>query len=130
MITLSGCAIINERKELLLLWKKEHKHYEFPGGKVNPEETLEEAAKRECREELEVDVDIIKYFNYEDFEIDGRNYRSHKYLAQIHTEPRIGEPDKFEKLFWMPIADYEKHFCAPNVIKFCRKYLAEELTGN
>jgi len=29
-IQLSGCAIVNEQEELLLLWKKKHQHYEFP----------------------------------------------------------------------------------------------------
>ena len=59
-IHLSGCAIIEEGK-LLLLWKKKHKHYEFPGGKVNLGESLEEAARREVREEIWCEVDIIKY---------------------------------------------------------------------
>ena len=50
-IQLSGCAIIKEGK-LLLIWKKKHNHYEFPGGKVEEGETLEQTAVRETKEEI------------------------------------------------------------------------------
>ncbi|NPE26993.1 NUDIX hydrolase [Methanococcoides sp. SA1] len=124
-IQLSGCAIVNDKEELLLLWKKKHQHFEFPGGKVEPNETLEEAAFRECQEELGVDVTILKYIAHEDFEIDNYAFQSHKYLGIIENNqiPRVNEPDKFEKLFWLPMKRYDTYFCAPNVKGFCQKYI-------
>jgi ADP-ribose pyrophosphatase len=124
-IQLSGCAIVNEKEELLLLWKKKHQHYEFPGGKVKFKETLENAAIRECKEELGIDVKIINYITYEDFKIDNLSFRSHKYLATIQNNqvPRVNEPDKFEELFWLPMKQYKKYSCAPNVKGFCQKYI-------
>src|SRR3990167_2677425 len=94
LIQLSGCVIIEEGK-LLLLWKKKHNHYEFPGGKVNLGESLEEAARREVREEIGCEVDILKYVGYQDFTIDGKNLRSHKFLARIREgqTPRIMESE-------------------------------------
>ncbi len=123
-IQLSGCVIINDKEELLVLFKKKHQHYEFPGGKVEEGETLEEAAIRECKEELNVDVNIKKYLDYETFEIDNKKFQSHKFLATINNQtPEVNEPEKFEKIFWMPIKDYKKYPCAPNVKEFCQKYL-------
>lgn len=36
--------------------------WEFPGGKIEPEETLQECLKREIREELEVEIEVSNFF--------------------------------------------------------------------
>ena len=36
-------------------------YYAFPGGFVDPNETAEEAAYRECKEELGVEIESLKY---------------------------------------------------------------------
>ena len=124
-IQLSGCTIVNDDEELLLLWKKKHRHYEFPGGKVEDGESLEETALRECKEELGVDVRLVKYLGYENFEIEGYSFQSHMYLGIIEGNqiPIVNEPDKFEKLFWLPMKRYRDYSCAPNVKAFCQEYI-------
>jgi 8-oxo-dGTP pyrophosphatase MutT (NUDIX family) len=128
-ILLSGCALINEQEELLLLFKKKHQYYEFPGGKVEEGETLEETAKRECKEELGVDVTLLQYIGYENFDIQGVAFQSHKYLGSIakNQTPKVNEPNKFETLFWLPIQQYKNYPCAPNVQAFCEKYMNGEI---
>ncbi|TGE30993.1 (deoxy)nucleoside triphosphate pyrophosphohydrolase [Desulfosporosinus sp. Sb-LF] len=36
--------------------------WEFPGGKIEPKETLQECLKREIREELDVDIEVLDFF--------------------------------------------------------------------
>ena len=126
---LSGCAIVNDKEEILVLWKKRHGHYEFPGGKVLSGETLEEAAVRECREELGVDVSILGYVGFEEFKVDGQTFQSHKYRGKIpnNQKPKVMEPEKFSEVFWLPIKKYQSYSCAPNLKRFCQKYIAGEI---
>lgn len=123
-IDLSACVIIKDDK-VLLIWKIKHNHYEFPGGKVNQGESLEDAAKRETKEEIGCDADVIKYLGYKDFSIEGKYLRSHKFLAKIKKSqvPKIMEPDIFRNIIWMPIKDYTNYSIAPNVKDFYDDYL-------
>lgn len=36
--------------------------WEFPGGKIEPGETLQDCLKREIKEELEVDIQVLDFF--------------------------------------------------------------------
>jgi len=51
--------IVDSRKRTLLLWHKRLSRWMPPGGHVDSDETPEEAAKRECKEETGLDVEII-----------------------------------------------------------------------
>ncbi|MFH1917160.1 MAG: NUDIX hydrolase [Nanoarchaeota archaeon] len=124
-IILSGCAIIQEEK-LLLLWKIKREHYEFPGGKVEQGEILEQTAIRETKEEIGCTVDIVKYLGYIEFFIDGKLFQSHNYLAKIakNQKPYVAEPDTFRDVFWLPIHEFKQYSIAPNVKLFCEQYLS------
>ena len=72
----AGTVILNENNEILLI--KRHGTSTFnqmwanPGGKTEPGETQEEAAIRETKEELNIDVESIKPLGtYEDIK-DGQ----------------------------------------------------------
>jgi 8-oxo-dGTP diphosphatase len=58
------CAIIMRGSKILVTKRPAHKKeglkWEFPGGKVEPGETEQEALIREIREELSIDVNPIE----------------------------------------------------------------------
>jgi len=73
-------AVIVFNNKILCVQKDKNKYdyisykYEFPGGKVEPRETREEAIIREIKEELELDISIQQEFltvehEYPDFNI-------------------------------------------------------------
>lgn len=51
--------IVDSRKRTLLLWHKRLGRWMPPGGHIEPDELPEEAAKRECKEETGLDVEIL-----------------------------------------------------------------------
>ncbi len=59
-------------------------YYESPGGGIDEGETSEEACKRECREEIGCEIEIIKEIAYiEDaYNLIGRKNQNHYFLAK------------------------------------------------
>ena len=128
-LVLAGCLIVNQRNEVLLLYRKEHAHYETPGGKVKLEEcidftnpTLDElalAAERELYEELGNDIRVEKlvFFDKVEFDIpDGRHGIANKFLTRIISgEPRVNEPRIFSRFDYLPIGDLEKYQLSPDL---------------
>ncbi len=57
--------------------------YEFPGGKVEPGETAEQAVIRECKEELNVDVKILNLVEVIEHDYPGFHLNMPLYLCEI-----------------------------------------------
>ncbi len=126
VIALGGCVILKDNK-LLLLLRKDSQHLEFPGGKVENEETPQQAAVREAKEELGVNVQSVHYLGYTDFTHAGKELRSFKVLCEITNGiPKIIESEVFEKLEWIALADWKKYVLAPNVQQFCEQWASGE----
>ena len=128
-INLSASAII-ENNRLLLLWKIKANHYEFPGGKVEVNEELKDAAIRETEEEIGCSPELIEYFGHYDFEKDKKLYQSHIFLAKIKDDeiPKIMEPKNIDEMVWIPIKEHDKYKLANNVHKFCKDYKEKHLS--
>jgi 8-oxo-dGTP diphosphatase len=73
------CGLIFSKDKIFLCRRNPKKslggYWEFPGGKVEPHESLDACLKRELQEELGMVVDVIRHFltiqhHYEDFSIE------------------------------------------------------------
>lgn len=94
------------------------KKYEFPGGKVELNESRENALKREMQEELHMDVVIVKHYltvehTYPDFKIIMHSYlcksKTRDLVLTEHLEALWLSADELESLDWaaadIPIVD-------------------------
>ena len=120
MDNVCDCVIVRD-DSVLLLWKIKPEHYVFPGGKVDPAESLEVTAMREAKEEIGCDIWIMKYLGGVSFQYNGKIFHAHQYLAKIPPghEPVAKEPDVFDHLIWMPLGDYPKYSLDERVREFC-----------
>lgn len=73
------CGIVFKDDKVFICRRKPNKslggYWEFPGGKIEIGESNEDSLKRELLEELQMEVDLVKYFgssqhHYENFSID------------------------------------------------------------
>ncbi len=59
-----AAVILNEKKQILITQRAQGRHlagmWEFPGGKIDAEESPEQALVREIREELDIDISVEK----------------------------------------------------------------------
>lgn len=100
-LILSGCIILDKDSKILLIHRqtKKRQQWETPGGKVEPGEPENLAAIREAKEEIGVDVKIIKEMGRKEFTEDGYTLLYIWYLAEIdHGTPFIVETDRYDDI--------------------------------
>ena len=111
-IKVVAAIIIHEDK--ILIAKRNYGEFEglfeFPGGKIEPGELPEEALKREIKEEMEVDIDVLKFFmnvqyDYPTFHLNMDcficNLKDQHFVLNDHSEIKwIHAEDK--NIEWVP----------------------------
>jgi 8-oxo-dGTP diphosphatase len=64
IVHVAVAAIVNDKNQVLIAKRPDHVHqgglWEFPGGKIEAEETVEQALVREIKEELDIVVSDLK----------------------------------------------------------------------
>lgn len=121
IVIVSGPVIIEDNKVLL------NKHgndnfWKFCGGRVEDfsELSLEEHAKREVKEEMGIDIEIIKPLKPIMVEVDGKLVILIHYLANRVGEIKPGPDIKEWK--WFDIGNLPPD-CAPNIRPIIKEYL-------
>jgi ADP-ribose pyrophosphatase YjhB (NUDIX family) len=102
-----GAAVLREGRILLVkrLKAPEAGHWNLPGGKVDFLERVEDAVVREVREEVGVEIAIVRALGVTQMiGVDDQHWVSPVYLARIESgEPRNREPEKLEAVAWFPL---------------------------
>lgn len=104
-----GSVIKNSSGEILLLLRNKEPEkgcWSIPGGKVEMFETLEEAIKREVKEEVNVDIEIIKLITVTNHIIseEQTHWVAPTFLAKIiDGQVKNVEPQKHLDLKWFNI---------------------------
>jgi len=113
----SGPVIIENNKVLLDKEKKDYgtTPWLFPGGGVNEGEDLEAACKREVREELNIEIEILKKLST--LETQHTRRPDEKIILYHYLAKRIGEitmGDDVVEYGWFDIDNLPPN-CAENV---------------
>jgi len=93
--------------------------WEFPGGKIDDDETPKECLKRELMEELRIDSDIGRFlcnniYDYGDFKIDLHLYEVKSFSGEIiRTE--------HEEISWISKEEFDQYEFAPADIPIIEK---------
>jgi mutator protein MutT len=117
-------AVIQRSDRYLICQRPPHKRHgglwEFPGGKLEPGETILDAARRELAEELGVRVLTVgdSIFSIQD---PGSEFIIEFYVTQIEGEPKCLE---HSSLLWMSLHDLIAQPLAPSDRRFAL-YLTE-----
>jgi len=104
------CAIIMKEKNILACRRgsdSEHAHeWEFPGGKVEPFETVEECLIRELKEELDIEVEISARLKSVEYDYPLKKIELIPFICKIVK----GEPTPLEhsKICWLSVYDFEE----------------------
>ena len=106
-----GVAILNEKGEVLLMKRSSKSQNEagtwaLIGGRLEFGETLIEGIKRETREEIGVEIEIIKQLPAHDHMPPGENQHwvGNVFIAKLTSgTPINNEPEKCEEIAWFAL---------------------------
>jgi len=122
----SKVMIIDGDKVLLLKRHRDSEwrplYWDFPGGHLKSDETWEEGAKRETKEEIGLSVGELEEIGRDGEKMDVKFFKTHTHSG----EPKLDKSEN-EKYIWINGKDvdiYNK--ITPNVLKMIKKEFNDE----
>ncbi len=111
-IVVSGPIII-ENGKLLTVKEGDDEFYKLPGGTLEEKENLEGACKREVKEEINGEIDIMKPLSPK---VLWENPHTKEkmaiiltsYLAKLKNKGKIKTTDETKEIIWLDLKDIDK----------------------
>ena len=104
-------AIIKKDNFYLIVQRNRNKYmgltWEFPGGKVEPNETFHEALSREIQEELNIQINVHEKIAEEKYKDDQIDIILHYYLCSEKSGTTI--LNEHENITWVEKKDFDKY---------------------
>ncbi len=125
------CAII-ERDGLILLAQRDGSSdqaglWEFPGGKVEPEETQPQALKRELQEELAISASVDRYIASNQWDLPDKAIHLHAWLvSEYRGKLRLSN---HSALLWVTPTDAQQLNLAPADIPLLTAYIHQRASA-
>lgn len=91
-VVVSAVVMRDEDGRVLTVRKNGSSLFMFPGGKLDPGESFAEAAVREAREELGVDLDPDGLVPLGRFDAAAANEAGYTVIAEVFEHPLVGDP--------------------------------------
>jgi mutator protein MutT len=117
-------AVIQRADDYLICQRPSHKRHgglwEFPGGKLEPGETIHDAARRELHEELGVEVAEVGELIFA-IEDPGSDFTIEFHPVEIDGEPRCLEHSAHA---WLKLGDLLGRPLAPSDYRFAAHLLS------
>ena len=117
-------AVIKKNNLYFIAQRNRNKHFayywEFPGGKVDKQETFENALKREIKEELSINIKVFNHIASEKHKDEKIDVNVHYFLCEsLNDNINLFE---HEDMKWLQKNDLKKFKMAPGDSKII-KYL-------
>lgn len=120
-----GIALLNEQNQILIAKRPAHKalplKWEFPGGKVEQNESFESCIVREIKEELNLDIIPLDYIGKESYQYDYARITLHLYTGKIisDTTPKLNEHVEIK---WVNVNELEMYDFPELDLPFLEKF--------
>ncbi len=126
-IIVSGPVIL-KRGKLLVIKDNKDDFYKLPGGRVEEDETLEEACSRKIKEEIDGEITLIKQLSPLILSEDPTTHKKmrielHSFLAELKNPLTINPIDPIKEIKWLSLEQIKrkKYVVSPNI-----RYLLEQ----
>lgn len=100
--------------------------WEFPGGKREPDETMHAAARREVREELDVELDsgvfVATASDHDPSQVREQHVRVHGFAFDVTNRPITPTPARAAR--WIPVDRFDEHEWPPASRKLFKDFKA------
>ncbi len=116
-------AVIKKDNKYLIAQRNRDKHFafywEFPGGKVNNNESFENALKREILEELSINIKINNKISSERFKDEKINVEVHYFLCEkLDEEIILSEHEDMKWVFKKNLLNFKLAPGDSKIIKY------------